>query len=217
MDAILDLINNAEIAHAHTEIEHTEIEAPAPSQERHYWKCSDCLRPFVVVGKAVPEMCSCGGKVYYMGKVMGKNYYGHTEMTCECNEVCACATGPNCSCACGGMNHGKGLTVELQVIDGKMAVATTNTKHEARAVEYRNALAAAQARFNAKHGEDVLNISNGVRIPLERWHAVQRVNNQILAAKRCKLHKDRITKLTNILPDVQVDTPKSETPKHTLF
>lgn len=177
--------------------------------ERNYYKCPDCLRPFVVEGKTNPEKCSCGGKPYFMGKVMGKNY-GHTEMTCECNEQCACASGPECSCACGGINHGKGLTVELDVVDGKMTVLSKNTKYDARGEEYRQALADAAARLYAKHGDDLDAIRVGTRIPYERWQAAQRALNGLRIIKGSRMHKTRMEMLGRYLPDVAI-------PKSTLF
>jgi hypothetical protein len=184
---------------------------------RNYYKCPDCLRPFVVEGATVPEVCSCGGTPYLMGKVLtsGKTY-GHTEMTCECNEQCACASGPECSCACGGANHGKGLTVELDVVDGKMTVLSRNVKYDARGEEYRQALADAAARLYAKHGEDLDNIRAGVRIGWEKWDASQRALTRLATIKRSKMHKTRMEMLKKYLSDVII--PKmNNVPKSTLF
>lgn len=206
METLFNMIENAKIAPIHTETK---------TAERHYWKCSDCLRPFVVAGKDKPEICSCGGKVYYMGKVMGSNY-GHTE-TCECNEVCACARGPNCSCACGGKNHGKGLTVELEVIDGKISVLSSDAQHEQQGAEYRNALALATARYEKRFGETTEKILRGIWVPQPEWYARHQTLKALAAAKAGKIHKVRLERLARILPEIQVDTPKMEEAKTTLF
>jgi len=44
-----------------------------------------------------------------MGRVTGSIAVKVTGVKAECNEVCAHATGPLCSCKCGGLNHGAGV------------------------------------------------------------------------------------------------------------
>lgn len=59
-------------------------------------------------------VCDCDGRLEVMGVVKGQRFVtGHSHQ-CECNERCVDAPGPNCSCRCGGKNHGTGMRVEVE-------------------------------------------------------------------------------------------------------
>lgn len=47
--------------------------------------------------------------------VYGKRLDGEYRYETACNEACTSAVGPQCSCACGGVNHGTGAVVAIWV------------------------------------------------------------------------------------------------------
>lgn len=93
---------------------------------RVYVRCVDCLSVSVVEvesasdGEALRtarggcgECGLCHGPIEVMGVVALDRIWGATEEVAVCNEKCVDAAGPNCSCHCGGANHGSGLTREV--------------------------------------------------------------------------------------------------------
>lgn len=75
-----------------------------------------------------------------MGRVQ-RDRLVHDETRCPCDERCTCASGPNCSCRCGGENHGAGLVVEVQIDAGGIPrVAPPDHRAPHRRDEWRAAL-----------------------------------------------------------------------------
>ena len=50
----------------------------------------------------------------FMGEVKGPRLT-QPEDRCPCDRRCTNATGPNCECSCGGVNHGSGRLVSVDV------------------------------------------------------------------------------------------------------
>ena len=88
-----------------------------------YYKCLDCLTPVAVDTQDSSDIvCDCGGDhLTFMGQVVGSNYMKTVEK-CKCNEICSYASGPCCSCHCGGVNHGLKMLANITVneITGKV-------------------------------------------------------------------------------------------------
>lgn len=105
----------------------TKIQNMAPIQmnpnKLFYYKCLDCLTPVAVDDRNIENLrCDCeGSNLTFMGQVVGQSYV-KTEEQCKCNEICAHASGPNCSCKCGSVNHGLKMKAYIQVnkVTGKV-------------------------------------------------------------------------------------------------
>lgn len=119
---------------------------------RHYWRCIDCLLPFVLpTAEPTGAACGCcgGHELEWMGQVnVRTRQLEKKAQECLCNEACAYARGPRCECACGGVHHGKSLQAFVEVVaEGRPiaripAKSATLERARARAVEWRTELAA---------------------------------------------------------------------------
>jgi len=170
---------------------------------KYYYKCSDCLAVVCIIGRQACPICGiCGGGMREMGEVRGaQSEHHHSE--CVCNEACVSAQGPDCSCSCGGVNHGIGMMGYYDVVDAtgtvKITAPRNAEKHLAQAQEYRAAADAATARIQARYGDDC------GRFARREWIADKaiwsRINNDLADlhnAKLGKLHKSRVNKLDMI-------------------
>ena len=97
----------------------------APQIKRHFYKCHECLS-FCAVDSEYGfnrVLCSlCHVPMHYMGRVEQTRLKIDT-VRCLCDARCTFATGPNCECSCGGVNHGKGVVVEVTIDAGKVPTA----------------------------------------------------------------------------------------------
>lgn len=130
---------------------------PRPTRPpRWYVRCSDCLSVAAVDAGAPPRdaTCACGGKIESMGKVtrFGRLHVATREET-PCDDRCTGAQGPKCDCPCSGENHGSGRVVEIEVTTGVPRIVMLDiAQSQARAAEYRAALAEATASVESRHG-----------------------------------------------------------------
>ena len=91
---------------------------------RHFWKCPLCLTVAATEG-CTHSRVNCGHcklEMAYMGRV-SQNRLVQTEERCKCDARCTFATGPNCDCSCGGVNHGSKMMVEVTVDCGPVPEA----------------------------------------------------------------------------------------------
>lgn len=85
--------------------------------------CTTCDRP--VRGERRDILCpDCGHRV------TGKRIIG-TITEAVCDDRCIAATRPNCTCTCGGANHGTGWTVVIELVEGS-ARAQIQARQEAQ-------------------------------------------------------------------------------------
>lgn len=116
-------------------------------KDLHYYRCLDCLSVITTDykhkihydddGKLVYLQCECGGRYEYMGEVHRDRLVKH-EHRVSCNESCASARGPKCSCKCGGLYHGLNLYTDVTVDVGKVPmVSMPNEKALKTAQEFR--------------------------------------------------------------------------------
>ncbi len=135
-------------------------QALAKPAQRHYWRCPDCLSVSVTEGPVEAVLprdawgrmlnCAlCGVRCEYMGRVNIRTMrLEQTREVCACNEKCQSATGPNCSCICGGANHGVSMFVKVVCSTSAIPEITPiDRKAEVRRDEYRAALKAARERI----------------------------------------------------------------------
>ena len=95
------------------------------NHSRHFWKCPLCLTVAATEGNSVSNL-NCGHcqlSMSYMGRV-SQNRLVKTEERCKCDARCTFATGPNCDCQCGGVNHGSKMLVEVTFDAGPVPTAT---------------------------------------------------------------------------------------------
>ena len=91
---------------------------------RHFWKCPSCLTVAATETTTAARL-SCGHcnvTMSYMGAV-SRNRLVKTEERCKCDARCTFATGPNCDCQCGGVNHGSQMLVTVTVDAGPVPIA----------------------------------------------------------------------------------------------
>ena len=122
----------------------------SPEVNRWFYRCRDCLSvaaanhaPVIGMNGFGTEVCGlCSGSMECMGRVERDRLVKDTER-CACDERCTSAKGPNCNCKCGGVNHGKNVTVAVRVDQGSAPVLCVPDSAKARAVaaEWTGALA----------------------------------------------------------------------------
>src|SRR5712691_11140051 len=142
----------------------TEEVAPAvsrvPKPRLHFYRCADCLsictspeplsyrhqHGYMVAGG---KCGACDGTLEYLGKTERDRLIKQHE-ACPCDDRCTSARGPNCSCRCGGENHGSNLTVTIRTDEGGIPVAIIDPAARLKAEEYRAAKGAFWVAWNAR-------------------------------------------------------------------
>jgi hypothetical protein len=131
----------------------TEEVAPAvsrvPKPRLHFYRCADCLsictspeqlsyrdpHGYMVAGG---KCGACDGSLEYLGRTERDRLIKEHE-ACPCDDRCTSARGPNCSCRCGGENHGSNMTVTVRTDKGGIPVALINPAARLNAEAYRTA------------------------------------------------------------------------------
>lgn len=121
---------------------------------RFYYRCPDCLSVVALDSErspTAPTCAVCDVRMEGMGRVARERLV-RDELRCPCDDRCTCAAGPNCSCKCGGENHGSGLLVVVQIDAGGIPrVTPPDARATVRRDEYRAAVRRAEDRMP---GED---------------------------------------------------------------
>jgi hypothetical protein len=122
---------------------------PKPPVRLHFYRCADCLsictsadalqyrhaRGYLVPGG---KCGACDGPLEYLGRTERDRLIKEHE-ACPCDDRCTSARGPNCSCKCGGQNHGSNMTVTVRTDEGGIPVAMIDPAARLKANEYRAA------------------------------------------------------------------------------
>src|SRR5258708_993631 len=87
---------------------------------------------------AILQCGACDGSLEYLGRTERDRLIKEHE-ACPCDDRCTSARGPNCSCRCGGQNHGSNLTVTVRTDEGGIPVAMIDPAARFKAEEYRAA------------------------------------------------------------------------------
>ena len=199
------------------------------SNPLHYWRCVECLTPFAAALetpqtrniKQTPAgtRCECGNAATfeYMGKVTGA-YWNRVETAeiCECNEICAHARGPSCSCECNGANHGRGMMLAETVTEsGTVRTARATAAALNHAGFYRAVMTAFETRtafgryadfVDSYHSHDY--IERG-RVPAAASYALYhlvKLRREFVEARTPKKRSElwaRICKLAETEPQTQ--------------
>jgi hypothetical protein len=84
------------------------------SLNRFFFRCPRCLFKFTAdaEGFRAPRVESCGVCQFAHVRCLGATK-GVLSYATPCNDVCVFAEGPDCSCSCGGRNHGARLVVPV--------------------------------------------------------------------------------------------------------
>ena len=121
---------------------------------RWFLRCPDCLSVAAIDAPKPPHgticaVCNVGFEL--MGRVVRERIVIDAER-CACDERCTCASGPSCSCRCGGENHGSGAVVQIQIDAGGIPRATPPDGRAAiRRDEWRAALERAKEQGPGRH------------------------------------------------------------------
>ena len=132
------------------------VQPATPKPPLHFYRCADCLSvctsPDLLQyrdrhGCTVQggKCGACDGQLEYLGRTERDRLIKEHE-ACPCDDRCTSARGPNCTCRCGGENHGSNLTVKVRTDAGGVPVAAINPKARFLAEAFR---AAKQAFWNA--------------------------------------------------------------------
>lgn len=125
--------------------------ATVANQVRRFYRCHDCRAVMAIEVKVdLSAVCSCGGKIKYMGYVRaGFSSMLDDRSECPCDARCTNAPGPSCDCSCGGKNHGTGRVVKVITTEGAAPQLVTPSPERAEA--YRAGRAAAMGAFEARY------------------------------------------------------------------
>lgn len=172
-----------------------------PQERRYYLRCHDCLLTTCIelISPRRDLICGiCGGPLDLLGVVTG-NRWQHQVKTCVCNERCQDATGPKCTCSCGGENHGKGYRYQMYVdAQGKVNIKADidEEKHIKIAREYRAAEQDAVNRINALPRK--ADYDCGKYIPNFEWHVIHDAIVELNSARKGSQQKSRLAKLNKV-------------------
>lgn len=173
-----------------------------PKVNRWYVRCVDCLHTSAVDAESLPRSAlacgACGGRIENMGRVSGCSLV-HDGLRCACDGRCTGAMGPNCDCQCGGVNHGTGRVVPIEIPAGGVPIIR-NPDSEAlkeRAREWRETLAEVENRAAAmRAGSRWLSDAD--------YHTVYRLEKYARNARTLRTHAGRMACLRKVLEPAKV-------------
>ena len=181
-----------------------------PKAARHYYRCRACCHVVAVEGTLVSApaangsgateittRCVCDGRLELLGRV-AKNKRGLVldSERCACDGRCTSAPGPMCDCRCGGVNHGTGRVVAVEVDAGGIPRLVVGAAAEvdackARAAEYAAAMEPHRAALRTMRQDRVI---SGRRPTL--------AEDQLAAAlgsiSRLRTHKGRLVAIVKL-------------------
>ena len=178
---------------------------------RFCYRCADCLFVmFADVRLPAGGVCeACRGNIEYLGRVHkdgSRLFEKHEE--CACDGRCTSATGPSCSCHCGGENHGTNATVEVVVELGKPPrfLPRDAGAQLARAEAFRQAKDAAKARMRTVYGPLLDAYARRDRIhSYETWSGIRDAYVAIGKAGRLRSQGGRLKALAGVCPATATD------------
>ena len=165
---------------------------------RWYWRCTGCLAVVAVETElttkwvnnvaANPQCSICGEDCECMGRVSG-GHLVHDRTRCACDARCTSATGPNCDCSCGGVNHGTGAVVPYEVNAGGIPVIQVpdTAKRLQIVLEWRAAIEPLVRERNALAAERRLG-----RIPQDKYNRWWTLGRVIQHARGLRTHSGRM-------------------------
>lgn len=127
------------------------------SVDRHYYRCQSCCHVAAIEGRLGGEVrCLCDGRLELLGRVArARRGLVLDAERCACDSRCTNAPGPRCECSCGGVNHGTGRVVPIEVDAGGVprVLFEDEAVCRARAAEYAAAMVPLRARLRAMRQE----------------------------------------------------------------
>ncbi len=142
-----------------------------------------------------------------LGQVKRAGFVSDTTIRPPCDSRCTNATGPSCSCPCGGKNHGTGRIVEVDRVGPTPRILILDRADAlARAQEWKNEVARikqhAPGRSEAEQkatGAYLDGVSFGRAI--HYGHILERIGH----ARRLRSHKGRMAALASIVRDEKIN------------
>lgn len=171
-----------------------------PRINRSFYRCRDCSAVMATEERglvAAGAVCSCGGKIKYMGYVLRPSSGMQIEGSeCACDARCTNAPGPSCDCSCQGKNHGTQRVVK--VITDVGSVPKLVSPNQDKADEYRAARAATMAVFESRYPGLIADVRDGVRRSYELWTLARIFGAEISRACKIVNHRKRIAALQTL-------------------
>lgn len=136
----------------------------------------------------------------YLGKSTVDQRLQETRTLAACDARCTEATGPNCTCQCGGVNHGTGKLVT--VIVDKGPIPRVNMPHpevaRAHAEAFRAADSAAKARIEERLKEPLAKQRAGAWVETGFFWEIKDAFAKWRKARSLKTVKGRIKALEEV-------------------
>lgn len=140
-------------------------ETQAQPAKLNYFRCFDCLEIATLQDKpkvsyqwfegkrrtiTTDIACPCNGTVEWLGTTTeDKKKLAITALKPACDGRCTEATGPNCYCKCGCVNHGSGRMVEVVKLKDKPTMKYKDSKSAIlRGLDYRDMVKQLTAEIN---------------------------------------------------------------------
>lgn len=163
----------------------------------HYFRCRNCLS--ISTATDLPRNAvtcgACSGTVEHLGRVHeDQKRLVNDHQVPACDGRCTNATGPNCFCRCGCVNHGTGRLVTITTDAGGIPTITPLDLDEARAraaeyLKWKNALVRA---FDMKFPGIREVMGKGIRIDRVKWNAWREAKDIRERAAASTNHNNRI-------------------------
>lgn len=178
--------------------------------DRHYYRCRSCCFVVALEGKlelTVNETtggteyklrCVCDGKLELLGRVCrARRGLVLDGERCACDGRCTNAPGPSCDCKCGGVNHGTGRMVPIEIDAGGIprlvvGAAAEVASCKARAAEYTAAMAPFREALRAMRQARVI---SGRRPTLDE----DSLASALGSISRLRTHKGRLAAIAKLV------------------
>ena len=175
----------------------------------HFYRCAGCLNTFTVTDRLTDRgwskyeiaLCVCGSeRVEYLGQSTVDQRLQETRELCACDHRCTEARGPNCTCKCGGINHGNGLMITVIRDKGPIPKLESPSPIKWRRTrdEWIDAQKAAEDRMEKKHGQNLADLKIGRRIEYGAFSAINADRARQREAGAAKTHAGRMKKIAQV-------------------
>ena len=177
----------------------------------HFYRCRGCLNVFTTEGRLTAEIwskieraeCVCGSeRVEYLGQSTVDQRIKETRELCACDFRCTEARGPNCTCKCGGVNHGTGLMIKVTRDKGAVPKLESPSpiKWKRTRDEWIAAQKAAEERMQKKHGQNLIDSRANKWIDREAFLEIRADFHRIHEAEKANTHAGRMKKIAAVAP-----------------
>ena len=204
LESLLNPPENPEPMPPAVQMTKRKIETPP-----HFYRCAGCLNVFTTEGRLTDAIwnkyekaeCVCGSdRVEYLGQSTVDQRIKEARELCACDFRCTEARGPNCTCKCGGVNHGTGLMITVIRDKGPIPkLESPSPKKWKRTFdEWKEAHKAAADRMQKKHGQNLIDSRAGKWIDREAFLEIRADFDRTHEAAKAKTHAGRMKKIAKV-------------------